>query len=74
MGLFMAVVADKASLPVLSSEEWIRIGQWSTLLRELLKGKGEMWSAADEMLFIQLQTALQVTNKERVESKEPVTP
>ncbi|WP_133158592.1 hypothetical protein [Mixta theicola] len=59
----MAVVADKASSPVLSSEEWGRLGQWSTLLRELLKGKGEMWSVADEALFIRLQTALHAADE-----------
>lgn len=55
----MAVGAEKASSLALPPEEWVRIGQWSTLLRELLKGKGEMWSAADEALFIRLHTALQ---------------
>jgi hypothetical protein len=58
----MAVVADKASSPVFSPEELVRIGQWSTLLRELLKGKGELWSAADEALFQRLQTALPETD------------
>ena len=70
----MAVVADKASSPVLSSEEWVRVGQWSVLLRELLKGKGEMWSAADEKLFVQLQSALQVIESNGVESMANTTP
>ncbi|QHM70022.1 hypothetical protein C7M51_00282 [Mixta intestinalis] len=34
------------------------MGQWSTLLRELLKGKGDLWNAADEALFARLQHAL----------------
>ncbi|MDR7344197.1 hypothetical protein J2X14_002618 [Pantoea alhagi] len=70
----MAVVADKTSSPVLASDEWVRIGQWSTLLRELLKGKGEMWSAADEKLFIQLQSALLAMDNNDVASIESVTP
>lgn len=70
----MAVVADKASSPVLASEEWVRIGQWSTLLRELLKGKGEMWSAADEKLFIQLQSALLAMDNNGAENVQNTTP
>ena len=60
----MAVNADKASSPVFTPEDWVRMGQWSTLLRELLKGKGELWSAADEALFIQLHTALHQADDE----------
>lgn len=70
----MAVVEEKASSPVLSSEEWVRVGQWSTLLRELLKGKGEMWSAADEKLFVQLQSALQTMESSGTDGEQKVTP
>lgn len=58
----MAVGTEKASSAVFSSEELVRIGQWSTLLRELLKGKGEMWSAADEALFHRLHSTLSLTD------------
>lgn len=70
----MAVVADKASSPVLAPEEWVRIGQWSTLLRELLKGKGEMWSAADEALFARLHTALHQADDDTEKSEKHAVP
>ena len=58
----MAVGTENASSAVFSSEELVRIGQWSTLLRELLTGKGELWSAADEALFNRLHSELPQTH------------
>ncbi|WP_160619827.1 hypothetical protein [Mixta intestinalis] len=54
----MAGVTEKTSASFFSAEELVRMGQWSTLLRELLKGKGDLWNAADEALFARLQHAL----------------
>ncbi len=58
MGLCMAGITESAPSPFFSAEELARIGQWSMLLRELLKGKGDLWNAADEALFARLQHAL----------------